>query len=86
MSKKTVIVTIDRWLGGATAGCHGIAVYKHAGKSSMSGLSLQDIVGEALPRGTVLHVTVEVIKRGKPTPKDCENPWPSHVCSPRKRG
>jgi hypothetical protein len=79
MKKKQMVV--KRYLGSATSGCEGSAVYypfydkEIAGQS---GIDPEDILGEELGTGSIIEISVRVVHR-EPMAGYCENPWPAHA-------
>lgn len=72
MTTKTVRVTIDRMMCGRSCGERGVTCYKFRNTNQVGGVSLEAVMGEEFPDGTVLEVSVRVVKRTRYWRK---NPW-----------
>lgn len=79
MKERTLQVKVEQWVGGVTAGKHGIPCYVYADvdgeqANQMYGLSLHNVLGldcATLGEGSELEVTVRIVKRRKGR----INPW-----------
>lgn len=69
---KTVRVTISRLMCGRSCGERGIACYEFGKTNQMTGVSLETMLGEEFPDGSVIEVTARVVKR---TRRWKVNPW-----------
>jgi len=74
--------TVQRWLGGASAGCQGIPQLDTGDEHFSDFYGRVGVPGITLPEGTVLDVEVisTVVKTGKRDHRRCVNPWPGHFC------
>lgn len=63
---------MSRLMCGRSCGARGVAAYDFKDHSQMHGVSLETILGEEFPDGTVFEVNVRVVKYGRRWKR---NPW-----------